>query len=258
MQFACPSTDDFFRSRIDHMIDQRHPLAVLASRMPWQEIEARAAQVFARKGRAGVAMPDLDLFGEQVQRAPVSSNAGRPRVPLLVGGWGPRALALAGERADEIKVGGSANPDVVRPVRERIAVGALRAGRDPREIGVALGAVTVVDEDGERARGLVRRELALYLPVVAPLDPTVTIDPELAARIDALVAAGDQSAAGQLIPDTLLDRFAFAGTPAQVIAQCEAAFAAGATRIEFGTPHGLTPEGGIRLLGERVLPALRD
>ena len=50
--------------------------------LPWQEIEARVAQVFYCKGRAGVAMPDLDLFGEQVQRAPVSSNAGRPRVPL--------------------------------------------------------------------------------------------------------------------------------------------------------------------------------
>jgi IS5 family transposase len=82
--FACPATDDFFRSRIDHMIDLRHPLAVLASRMPWQEIEARVAQVFSRKGRAGVAMPDLDLFGEQVQRASVPSNAGRPRVPLRI------------------------------------------------------------------------------------------------------------------------------------------------------------------------------
>jgi IS5 family transposase len=80
--FACPATDDFFRSRIDHMIDLRHPLAVLSSRMPWQEIEARVAQVFSRKGRADVAMPDLDLFGEQVQRVPVASNAGRPRVPL--------------------------------------------------------------------------------------------------------------------------------------------------------------------------------
>lgn len=84
MLFACPATDDFFRSRIDHMIDLRHPLAVLASRMPWQEIEARVAQVFSRKGRAGVAMPDLDLFGEQVQRAPATTNAGRPRVPLRI------------------------------------------------------------------------------------------------------------------------------------------------------------------------------
>ena len=47
-------------------------------------IEARVAQVFSRKGRAGVAMPDLDLFGEQVQRVAVASNAGRPRVPLRV------------------------------------------------------------------------------------------------------------------------------------------------------------------------------
>ena len=82
--FVCPATDDFFRSRIDHMIDLRHPLAVLASRMPWQEIEARVAQVFSRKGRAGMAMPDLDLFGEQVQRVAGSSKAGRPRVPLRI------------------------------------------------------------------------------------------------------------------------------------------------------------------------------
>lgn len=84
MLFACPTTEDFFRSRIDHMIDLRHPLAVLASRMPWQQIEASVAHLFSRKGRAGVAMPDLDLFGEQVQRAAVPSNAGRPRVPLRV------------------------------------------------------------------------------------------------------------------------------------------------------------------------------
>ncbi len=71
MLFACPATDDFFRSRIDHMIDLRHPLVVLASRMPWQEIEAWVAQVFSRKGRAGVSMPDLDLFGKQVQRVAV-------------------------------------------------------------------------------------------------------------------------------------------------------------------------------------------
>ena len=82
--FACPATDDYFRSRIDHMIDLRHPLAMLASRMPWQEIEARVAQVFSRKGRAAVAMPDLDLFGEQVQRPAVASNAGRPGVTLRI------------------------------------------------------------------------------------------------------------------------------------------------------------------------------
>ena len=82
--FACPATDDFFRSRIDQMIDLRHPLAVLSSRMPWQELEARVAHLFVRKAHEGVAMPDLDLFGEKAQRQSSRSNAGRPRVPLRI------------------------------------------------------------------------------------------------------------------------------------------------------------------------------
>jgi 5,10-methylenetetrahydromethanopterin reductase len=73
----------------------------------------------------------------------------------------------------------------------------------------------------------------------------------------ALIDAGSDDEAAALVPDDLLDRFAFSGTPAQIAAQAEALFAAGVTRIEFGTPHGFTDEGGIRLLGERVLPALR-
>lgn len=84
MIFACPATDDFFRSRIDHMIDLRHPLAVLASRMPWQQLEASVAHLFSRKGRAGQAMAELDLFGEAPAPAARSSNAGRPRVPLRI------------------------------------------------------------------------------------------------------------------------------------------------------------------------------
>ncbi len=82
--FTCPATDDFFRARIDQMIDLRHPLAVLASRMPWQEIEAGVAHRFVRKAHEGQAMPDLDLFGEKPQRQALASKAGRPRVPLRV------------------------------------------------------------------------------------------------------------------------------------------------------------------------------
>ena len=33
-------TDDFFRSRLDGMIDPRHPLAVLADQLPWSKLEA--------------------------------------------------------------------------------------------------------------------------------------------------------------------------------------------------------------------------
>lgn len=182
----------------------------------------------------------------------------RSCVPLMIGSWGPQLLQLAGERANEAKIGGSANPDVVPIALRWIAEGAATAGRDPEDIGVVLGAVTVVDEDREVARALIRREMALYLPVVASLDPTVEINPELTGRMAALVNSGDAEGAGRLIPDDLLDRFAFSGTPDDIITHCESLFDAGTTRIEFGTPHGMTPERGMRLLGRRVLPALES
>ena len=181
----------------------------------------------------------------------------RPRVPLLVGTWGARTAALAGEVADEVKVGGSANPAMVGVMRRRIAPGEERAGRASGSVGVVLGAVTVVDRDGAAARAVARREVARYLPVVAPLDPTVDVPGDLLQRMAALVDAGAGDAAAALVPDDLLDRFAFSGTPEQVSAQAAAIFAAGGNRVEFGTPHGLTAVDGLRLLGERVLPALR-
>jgi len=76
------ATEDFFRLRLDHMMDQRHSLAVLSSRMPWQQIEASVSHVFSTKARAGKKLPGIDLFGEQIQMSAVKSNAGRPRVAL--------------------------------------------------------------------------------------------------------------------------------------------------------------------------------
>jgi alkanesulfonate monooxygenase SsuD/methylene tetrahydromethanopterin reductase-like flavin-dependent oxidoreductase (luciferase family) len=170
------------------------------------------------------------------------------RLPLLVGTWAPRLAAFAGEEAQELKVGGSANPDVVPVLRERIA--------NP-DVDIVLGAVTVVDDDGARARRIARREVAMYLAVVAELDPTVEVDPELIARVREHVDADDHDAAGSLIPDDLLDRFSFAGTPDEVADHAEAVFAAGARRVDFGTPHGAPERRGVELLCTGVLPRLR-
>jgi hypothetical protein len=75
-------TDDFFCNRLDQMIDLRHPLAVLANRMPWQEIEASLVQRLARQVKAGKKIEDLDLFDSvSVIAGGGGSNAGRPRLP---------------------------------------------------------------------------------------------------------------------------------------------------------------------------------
>jgi 5,10-methylenetetrahydromethanopterin reductase len=180
----------------------------------------------------------------------------RSRVPIMIGTWGPRTARLAGEVADEIKIGGTANAAMAGHLRPFVEAGLARAGRRPGSVGICLGAVTVVDEDRETARALARREVALYLPVVAPLDPSVT-DREWLDRITSAAGRGDYDAVARDISDEVLDRFAFAGDPSDVVRQVEAVAEGGATRVEFGTPHGVDPVRGIKLIGERVLPALR-
>jgi 5,10-methylenetetrahydromethanopterin reductase len=177
-------------------------------------------------------------------------------VDLLLGAWGPLGMALAGELASEVKIGGTANPALLAPAKHSLARGEMRAGRPPGETGLVCGAVTVVDEDGARARRLARAEVALYLPVVAALDPAPGLEEADLAAMQSLSRAGRHDEAARLIPDSVLDQFAFSGTPDQVARQAAALFEAGATRVEFGTPHGLTPAHGIELLGRRVLPAV--
>src|SRR5207253_4735025 len=127
--------------------------------------------------------------GEHFTLAPgtgLEYEPARRELPLLIGTWKPRMAALAGEVADEVKIGGSANPDLVRLMREWI-------GND--EVGIVVGAVTVVDEDGEAARARALEEAEMYLEVVGDLDPTLGLRP------------------GEAPP---LEKFAFAGTPEEV------------------------------------------
>ncbi|MGW5669303.1 LLM class flavin-dependent oxidoreductase [Micromonospora sp. NPDC003776] len=227
-------------------IDQPRPLATLDE----------AAQVVYRLLRGDTAGFDGQVF----RLAPdtvLRYRVHRPDPPLLIGAWGPKGAALAGRIADEIKVGGSANPAMVPVIRDRVRVGAERAGRRVDDVGIVFGAVTVVDRDGPAARARARTEVAMYLAVVADLDPTVELPNDLLDRVKALVDAGHHEAAGRLVPDDVLDLFAFSGTPEQVAAQAQALVDAGVRRVEFGTPHGLEDRRGVALLGGEVLPMLR-
>jgi len=104
------------------------------------------------------------------------------------------------------------------------------------EVAIVVGCVTVVDEDGDWARRRARPAVAPYLEIVAKLDPTLDL----------------RSGA-----EPPLERFAIAGTPEEVAARVEELWAAGAGRVELGTPQGRTTRAGVELICSRVLPLLR-
>jgi IS5 family transposase len=76
-------TDDFFRARLDQMIDLKHPLAALAQRLPWKQIEDTLAPAFVHQDREGRVVAEEDLFGPTLAVAGAGvSAAGRPRLSI--------------------------------------------------------------------------------------------------------------------------------------------------------------------------------
>ena len=77
------STPDFFRSRLDQMIDLRHPLAVLAKRLPWASIEEAVAPRLAPQAKPAKRVRGEDLAGAfEGEFGGGVSPAGRPRLPV--------------------------------------------------------------------------------------------------------------------------------------------------------------------------------
>ncbi|HUF01448.1 MAG TPA: LLM class flavin-dependent oxidoreductase [Gaiellaceae bacterium] len=198
-------------------IDEERPLAGM-----------REAVEVVRRVLAG------DTSGFEGERFRLAAGRGlhfdhpRDAIPLMLGTWRPRMAALAGEVASELKIGGCANPEMARLVRAWI-------GND--DVRLVVGAVTVIDEDGDAARALARRTVELYLPIVGELDVTLERGPE---------------------EPPPLEPFVLAGTPAEVVQRVEALVDAGVGRVEFGPPWGTTAESGLRLLADDVLSRFHD
>ncbi len=194
-----------------------------------------------------------DIFrasAEAYLRFPIPNRA----LPVLIGGWGPKTLALGGEIADMVKVGGCANPESAPVFRDYVRVGAEIAGRDPASIRLVYGAVTVVDRDARIAETVARRNVAMYVGVAGRLDPAYSVPEDEMTAIEAALAHGDEDAAAAAISPETLGRFSTFGTPSDIIKQMERLFDAGVDTFELGTPHGVNEGEAIRLLGEEVLP----
>ena len=77
------ATDDFFRARLDAMIDLNHPLAVLSTRLPWVAIKAAVAPKLARQELPAKRLRGDDLLGaDDAEFGGGVSPAGRPRLPI--------------------------------------------------------------------------------------------------------------------------------------------------------------------------------
>jgi 5,10-methylenetetrahydromethanopterin reductase len=179
-------------------------------------------------------------------------------VPIYVGAMGPRLLELTGRYADGA-LPLCLPPRHVHNVVRQIGVGAKKAGRSIDELDVAACIWCSIDEDRAAARRLLAQHIARYSGSLSTDALAANgLDPEEFARTQALVLEGRETKAVEtVLASSSMLELGIVGGAREVIEQCEALLAAGVRHVSFGPPLGPDAAGAIRLIGERVLPALR-
>ena len=213
----------------------------------------RAIRALLAGGRpAEVEGAGEDWTRDAVLRFPVPT----PPAPIYIGAMSPRMLAFAGAEADGV-LALHLPPEHFLTAREHIVAGAVAAGRDPDDLDLPACVWLSLDEDRAKADRALALKLAYYGTAFSPfLLRTAGLVPEDFAEAERALREGDEDAAVAAITPQML-RMGVSGSPEEVVARCRELLAAGATHLSFGPPLGSDPVATARLLGERVLPALR-
>jgi 5,10-methylenetetrahydromethanopterin reductase len=195
--------------------------------------------------------------GETVDTAEGSWSLGsaRPGVPVYWAGDGPRQLRDAGRYADGVIANGWLVPEALEWWKGHALAGAAESGR---KVELIFNTGISVDEDGDRARDAAKPYLARALchdvSAFVPEWTRTKVD-EFRRQYDYYHHIHAEHRLAELVPDGLVTRKAVAGTPEECAELLSGVIAAGYDKIAL-LALGDVPQ-TLRLLGERVLPAVR-
>jgi 5,10-methylenetetrahydromethanopterin reductase len=214
------------------------PLVLAAQGQPFERPLTRLREYvdvlrrLLRGDRIDYAGQTVRLEGVQLEMEPH-----RRHIPIYLGVTGPKALELAGEIADGVILNGFLPPAYVGRARERIAVGAKRAGRDPTAIDLSMALITAMHADDKVARDTARPFVAMYMTRFPNLAREMGFDEPAMARVRAAVDAGGPAAGAAAVSDAMVSAVTVTGTREQCLARL-AEYRAAGVRLPILFPLG--------------------
>lgn len=146
-----------------------------------------------------------------------------PEIPLLVAGYGPKALAVAGRVGDGVIIQ-LADPDIIQWIMDTARKAAEEAGRDPAELKCIVSAPSHISDDLADAREQVRWFPAMVSNHVKDLIERYGVDGSVVPKAltdyvqarkfydyDEHSRVGAKH--GEFVTDEICDRFCVLGTP---------------------------------------------
>ncbi|MEU6052780.1 TIGR03842 family LLM class F420-dependent oxidoreductase [Streptomyces xanthochromogenes] len=230
-------------------------------------VAGRKPNTLARLGEAIGVIRDLaegreaDVDGQRLRLPWVKDG----RLPVWMAAYGPKALALAGEKADGFILQ-LADPFLTEWMVKAVRKAATDAGRDPASITICVAAPAYVGEDLAHAReqcrwfgGMVGNHVA---DLVSRYGEHSGLVPEALTEYIKQRQGYDYSHHGRtgnpdtaFVPDEIVDRFCLLGTAEQHIAKLRELKALGVDQFAVYAMHDAREE-VIDAYGQQIIPAL--
>jgi 5,10-methylenetetrahydromethanopterin reductase len=189
------------------------------------------------------------------------------RIPICVTAEGPRMLRLAGQVGDQVLIGTGLTPEIVAASVEQLHEGAKVAGRDPAEIEVWWAPRLCIATERAKALRDIRASIASAGNHALRSGLAGKNVPDgLKKSIQRFHQEYDYSQHGDKtgknarlidelgLTDYLLERFAVAGTPSDIVERIRNLSRLGLNNLWLSSP-GDDP-GSLDLMGNEVLPRL--
>ncbi|HYM51518.1 MAG TPA: LLM class flavin-dependent oxidoreductase [Candidatus Limnocylindrales bacterium] len=152
------------------------------------------------------------------------------RIPIYIAAYRTAFLDLCGEKADGYLARPAESLPAFAKMRERVRATALTHGRDPDAIDCRGYLLTLIDGSRREALNRAKREPFVIYMISVLSDVSLKragFETALRDRIAAAWRAEDYHAAGEMIPDALLDAFILCGTIEGVAERAQAYHDAG-------------------------------
>lgn len=166
----------------------------------------------------------------------ISTHEGR-RIPIVLAAMGPKNVALAGEIADGW-LPTFFSPEHVAALREPLAEGARRAGRDPAEVKILPQVGVAIHDDLDEARDIMRWIMALYIGGMGSKRKNFYVElvdrygfGDEARRVQDLYLDGRKEEAMRALPAELIDLTCLCGPADRVKARLDAYREAGVDQL---------------------------
>jgi probable F420-dependent oxidoreductase len=187
----------------------------------------------------------------------------RPKIPMYIAAYGPKALAVAGRQGDGVIIQ-LADPDIIQWIMDTARKAAAEAGRDPDALKCIVSAPSHISDDLADAREQVRWFPAMVSNHVQDLIDRYGTDGSVVPKVltDYVEARkfydyNEHSRVGakhgEFVTDEICDRFCVLGTPEAATAKLKELESIGVDQFNvYLMTHG--QEETLAAYGERIMP----